>query len=168
GASGRVWDPSPVLTAIKETKAVAIVAADLLALTMLASPGTLGADVTIGTSQRFGIPLGFGGPHAGYVAVRKGLERRLPGRLVGISKDTDGVTAYRLSLQTREQHIRRERATSAITTAQVLLAVMAAMYAVHHGPERRTRIGRQVADRATAIDSLIDDGSFVTGPYGLC
>src|SRR5699024_5905576 len=96
GTSGRVWDPSSVIAAVKETGAVAIVAADLLALTQLASPGTLGADVTVGTSQRFGIPLGFGGPHAGFVAVRKGLERQLPGRLVGVSKDADGTPAYRL------------------------------------------------------------------------
>ncbi|WP_394216053.1 aminomethyl-transferring glycine dehydrogenase [Brachybacterium vulturis] len=160
GVSGRVWDPRDVIAEITSTKALAIVSADLLALTMLASPGSLGADVTVGTSQRFGIPLGFGGPHAGFVAVRKGLERQLPGRLVGVSKDVDGHPAYRLSLQTREQHIRREKATSAITTAQVLLAVMAAMYAVYHGPEGLTRIGRAVADRTASLADLLRRSGF--------
>ncbi len=159
GASGRVWDPREAIEKVKAQGAIAIVATDLLALTMLTAPGDLGADVVVGTSQRFGIPFGFGGPHAGFVAVREGLERQLPGRLVGISKDADGDPAFRLALQTREQHIRREKATSNITTAQVLLAVMAAMYAVYHGPEGLARIGRQVADRtATLAEHLRSSG----------
>ncbi|WP_368499339.1 aminomethyl-transferring glycine dehydrogenase [Herbiconiux sp. A18JL235] len=155
GASGRVADPSAVIAAVKAQGGIAVVAADLLALTLLTPPGELGADVVVGTSQRFGVPMGFGGPHAGYLAVRAGLERQLPGRLVGVSVDADGHPAYRLSLQAREQHIRREKATSNICTAQVLLAVMAAMYAVYHGPEGLTAIAREVNRAARTLGSRL-------------
>ncbi|KAA0111593.1 aminomethyl-transferring glycine dehydrogenase [Mycolicibacterium sp. P9-22] len=167
GASGRVEDWSALVEQAHERGALVAVGADLLATTLITPPGDFGADVAFGTTQRFGVPMGFGGPHAGYLAVHTKHARQLPGRLVGVSVDADGSPAFRLSLQTREQHIRRDKATSNICTAQVLLAVIAAMYASYHGAAGLTAIARRMHGQAAKIaaalgDSLVHDTFFDT------
>ncbi|WP_115686148.1 aminomethyl-transferring glycine dehydrogenase [Corynebacterium senegalense] len=159
GTEGDVVDPRPVIEAIHERGGLVAVDADILALTLLEAPGTLGADIAVGTTQRFGVPLFYGGPHAAYMAVTDKLKRQMPGRLVGVSVDAEGYPAYRLALQTREQHIRRERATSNICTAQALLAVTASMYAVYHGPEGLNEIARTVHGRAASFAAAVTEGT---------
>jgi glycine dehydrogenase len=160
---GRLRDLRALTEAAHGAGALVTAAADLLALTLATPPGEWGADVAVGTTQRFGVPMGFGGPHAGYMSVRAGLERTMPGRLVGVSVDAVGAPAYRLALQTREQHIRREKATSNICTAQVLLAVMASMYAVYHGPAGLREIALAVHSRARALADALRAGGVEVG-----
>jgi glycine dehydrogenase len=164
GTNGEVRDFTGQIAALHDAKAIGIVSADPLALTVLKEPGAMGADIAVGTSQRFGVPMAYGGPHAAYMATKDAYKRSMPGRIVGVSVDARGNKAYRLSLQTREQHIRREKATSNVCTAQALLAVMASFYAVFHGPEGLKAIAQSVHRKALRCAKKLEEAGFEIGP----